>query len=322
MMRKLSLFLLGLLIWGAAYSTPASILQYKVEPTEDQKTEFFRRAREDPELYSYNPLHVGNKWWRSLSSGGYQLIREVVASTEINGNVYYKVIGLLGSGENHWIRNEGDITYAYDEFDLDNNPDTDEIIHENFSSVGSFYVFHFLDDWPYPWICTSDGEHYLSHYYIPTYIRFHEYWAPGWATSHHTRGWARGFGPTYEEWDDQPDNVIASAACEINGIHYGEQVSNADEFIPQSTDIFLTCFPNPFKDTIKITYKIPDRSKYGTLSIYNVKGQLIINTTVNGEGDYEWDCRSNSGKLMPNGVYYCRLITHEKSKLSKLVLIK
>jgi len=49
---------------------------------------------------------------------------------------------------------------------------------------------------------------------------------------------------------------------------------------------------------------------------------LIINTTVNGEGDFEWDCRSNSGKLMPNGVYYCRLITHEKSKLSKLVLIK
>jgi hypothetical protein len=321
MMRKLSLFLLGLLIWGAAYSTPASILQYKVEPTEDQKTEFFRRAREDPELYSYNPLHVGNKWWRSLSSGGYQLIREVVASTEINGNVYYKVIGLLGSGENHWIRNEGDITYAYDEFDLDNNPDTDEIIHENFSSVGSFYVFHFLDDWPYPWICTSDGEHYLSHYYIPTYIRFHEYWAPGWATSHHTRGWARGFGPTYEEWDDQPDNVMSSAACEINGVHYGQPVS-VYEPMPPSIALGLSCFPNPFKDAITISYIIPDRSKTGTLSIFNIKGQLIISIPVNGDGAVKWDGRNESGKLLPSGVYYCSLRTQEGSKLSKLILIK
>lgn len=319
-MRKMFLFVIGLLLWGAAYTTPASILQTQFEPTEEQKEEFFRRAREDPELYSYNPLHVGNKWWRSLSAGGYQLIREVVASTEINGNVYYKVIGLLGSGENHWIRNEGDITYAYDEFDLDNNPDTDEIIHENFSSVGSFYVFHFLDDWPYPWICTCDGEHYLSHYYIPTYIRFHEYWAPGWATSHHTRGWARGVGPTYEEWDDQPDNVIASAACEINGVHYGQPVS-VYEPMPPSIALGLSCFPNPFKDAITISYIIPDRSKTGTLSIYNIKGQLIISIPVNGDGAVKWDGRNESGKLLPSGVYYCSLRTQEGSKLSKLILI-
>ncbi len=319
MMRKQSLFLLGLLFWGAAYSTQASALQNNMKSTEEQKAEVFGNGNKDPELSSYNPLQVGNKWWRSLSGGGHQLVREVVDSTEINGKVYYEVVGLFGSGSNRWIRNEGDTTYAYDEFDYDNNPNTIEIVHEDFSSIGVYYVFHDLRTLTGQWNCISDGEYYLSAYFIPTYIRFHEYSYPDDPNSYEIRGWARGFGITYSE---NTTNSISISACEINGVHYGEQVSNADEFIPQSTDIFLTCFPNPFKDTIKITYKITERSKYGTLSIYNVKGQLIINTTVNGEGDFEWDCRSNSGKLMPNGVYYCRLITHEKSKLSKLVLIK
>ncbi len=62
-MSKMFLFLIGLLLWGAAYATPASILQYKIEPTEEQKSEFFRKAAEDPDLYTYNPLQMGNVWW-------------------------------------------------------------------------------------------------------------------------------------------------------------------------------------------------------------------------------------------------------------------
>jgi hypothetical protein len=319
MRSKMFLSLLGLLLLGVAYSTPASVLQYNMEPAEEQKGAFLGNVNKDPELSSYNPLQVGNKWWRSLTGGGHQLVREVVDSTEINGKIYYEVVGVFGSGSNRWIRNEGDIVYAYDEFDFDNNPNTNEIVHEDFSSIGLYNVFHDLRDRTGPWNCICDGEYYLSAYFIPTYIRFHEYYYPDDPNSDEICGWARGFGITYSETTSY---FISISACEINGVHYGEPVSNVDELIPQSTAIGLSCFPNPFKDTIKITYRIPDKSKYGTLSIYNVKGQLIINTTVNGEGDFEWDCRSKSGKLMPNGVYYCILQTQEESKLSRLVLIK
>jgi hypothetical protein len=186
-MKKLLLFLLGLLFLGAAYSTPSSILQNKIEPTKEQKAEFLGKVNKDPELNSYNPLQVGNKWWRSLSAGEHQLVREVVDSTEINGKVYYEVVGLFGSGNNRWIRNEGDITYAYDEFDYDNNPNTNEIVHEDFSSIGLYYVFHDLVDRPGLWNCISGGEYYLSAYFIPTYIRFHEYDYPNDPNSYEIR---------------------------------------------------------------------------------------------------------------------------------------
>jgi hypothetical protein len=99
-MRKLSLFLLGLLIWGAAYSTPVSIIQYNVEPTEEQKTEFFSKAMRDPELYSYNPMQVGNVWYYvtdwfnpDMPDTPQYVGRTIIDSMYIEGNDLFLVFG-------------------------------------------------------------------------------------------------------------------------------------------------------------------------------------------------------------------------------------
>ena len=323
MMRKLFLFLLGLLLWGAAYSDPASILQYKIEPTEEQKAEFFRKARKDPELYSYNPMHVGNVWWYVTywhnpyepDSQPYKG-REIVDSTFINGNKYYRFNPHYGSLQDFWLRNIGDVTMLWDHHDiyndLDDNPDTDFLINEDFT-----ITTHNPDDPCLLWIWTLYNPYFpfgcylvdtgWIHYYGQiTQYRQHNY-IPLGGDMFYTTIWIRGFGPVYRATDEADVNLYG---CIINGTSYGEIPSSNDDFnIPAIDDILLNVHPNPSQQGFYISYNIPKEYDVSKLTIYNLRGQKVLQEEVRGSGVFHWDGRDTMQNKLASGIYFAKVNT-------------
>ncbi len=84
-------------------------------------------------------------------------------------------------------------------------------------------------------------------------------------------------------------------------------------------------YPNPFNPTTEVTYSVPMKSKI-RLSVYNMMGQKIA-TLFDGEqaaGSYSatWDARDEFGRVMPSGIYFCRMETESMSKTVKMALMK
>lgn len=327
MMRKLSLFLLGLLFWGAAYLTQASALQNNVEPTEEQKAEIFGNVNKDPELFSYNPLQVGNKWWRGTLGGPHYLVREVVDSLLINNHIYYEVTGLLGTGEDFWVRNEGDTTLVYDQYDDDNNPATQDLICEDFSFTGQTSVYHdFTFYYPHhaPWNCLFLDESFLIAFGVPTYLRWHQYYYPEQYNSMTIIGWARGFG-MFQWTNDIPDGAdISIIACKINGILYGDtSVLAEDDTTTPISNIMINCYPNPFQHDTVIKYDLPSEATDGILEILNVKGQTLRRELVRGTGVFSWNGTDKNGLSISSGMYLCKISMNSRlCKTTKLIYLK
>jgi len=90
-------------------------------------------------------------------------------------------------------------------------------------------------------------------------------------------------------------------------------------------DYELKAFPNPFKETVTITYRLPETATL-SIQIYNSQGQLVelIENRQKQPGSHqlEWN-----GKGVPSGIYYCRLngktaSGKEFNNEVKIVLIK
>jgi len=89
------------------------------------------------------------------------------------------------------------------------------------------------------------------------------------------------------------------------------------------------CYPNPFKKSMTISYLVP-QSKNGTshvqLQIYDASGR-IIKTSVDKQMDpgfhtEYWDGTDESGKILPNGIYFYRLRVEKQIKIRKAVLVR
>jgi len=84
-------------------------------------------------------------------------------------------------------------------------------------------------------------------------------------------------------------------------------------------------FPNPVNNTTTFRFSLKDRS-HVSLSIYNVKGQLVqtlLNTELDPHAEHVvvWDGTAN-GKKLANGIYFYKLETNSQSFLKKMILMK
>jgi flagellar hook capping protein FlgD len=85
-------------------------------------------------------------------------------------------------------------------------------------------------------------------------------------------------------------------------------------------------FPNPFNPSTTISFTASDVSSSTTLSIYNVKGELV-KTLVNdvltvGTHSVIWNGMDGNGKSQPSGMYFYRLQNADKSITRKMILMK
>jgi hypothetical protein len=86
----------------------------------------------------------------------------------------------------------------------------------------------------------------------------------------------------------------------------------------------LTAQPNPFRTatTISLNGKV-QCAKGLELKIYDATGRLIRSFTL-GAMPYAlcWDGTDQEGKKLPEGVYFCKLVTDGKTFMEKLVILK
>ncbi|UCG51696.1 MAG: T9SS type A sorting domain-containing protein [Candidatus Latescibacterota bacterium] len=83
--------------------------------------------------------------------------------------------------------------------------------------------------------------------------------------------------------------------------------------------------PNPFNPVTTISFTLP-RKMRATLSIYNVRGQLVTtlmdDTRDAGSHEVIWNGRDARGNPVGSGVYFYRLTTGDRTFTRKMVLLK
>ncbi len=86
-------------------------------------------------------------------------------------------------------------------------------------------------------------------------------------------------------------------------------------------------YPNPFNIKTKISFKL-QQSDYGSLSIFNIQGQLIKNLITNkylyqDKHFINWNGQDNNGKEVQSGVYFYKLqVGNHFVEIKKMVFIR
>lgn len=100
---------------------------------------------------------------------------------------------------------------------------------------------------------------------------------------------------------------------EVNGKQTAILLENND--LPAVTELNGN-FPNPFNPSTMISFSIAEEE--GTLSIYNLKGELLIEKQfLSGDHNYNWNAENYS-----SGKYYYRLKTNNKNLYGQMTLLK
>jgi hypothetical protein len=83
---------------------------------------------------------------------------------------------------------------------------------------------------------------------------------------------------------------------------------------------YLKIFPNPFYDKVNIEYCIGQRAEDIELEIFDATGRLVKNFIL--QAKLEWDGRDNNGKVLPSGIYYCKLNKGTFTETKKIMLVR
>lgn len=119
----------------------------------------------------------------------------------------------------------------------------------------------------------------------------------------------------YDVWENESD-----LSLEVTGI------PGIKEEIPTEITL-LPSFPNPFISNTYLMYELPENEPI-EIRIYNNLGRLIrtitqVETFAGINPPLIWDGNDNQGIPVPNGIYYCRIITPDlKSNVVHIVRIK
>ncbi len=126
-------------------------------------------------------------------------------------------------------------------------------------------------------------------------------------------------GATYYYWleaiDYQSSDFHGPVSVTVEG--------NVPPVLPEITSL-KNAYPNPFKlgdsATIEVAVKAGES---GTLSIYNLNGQLVRSFAVDqGVHNLGWNGRDSRGAVCGSGIYFYKLSTPSCNQTRKLVIIK
>jgi hypothetical protein len=95
----------------------------------------------------------------------------------------------------------------------------------------------------------------------------------------------------------------------------------------------LLCHPNLFRDVTHLKLQVPRAKNQIELKIYNAAGRLVksfpLPTPPHSMADYsllptsiQWNGSDDTGRKLPQGVYFIRLKTENESATKKLIILK
>jgi len=127
----------------------------------------------------------------------------------------------------------------------------------------------------------------------------------------------------YAEFSDGADTVQSNVITFVG----------VDENNAELTCIQLSNYPNPFSNFTTISFFNTKPTKNTKVKIYNIKGQLVkclecgesLSTKAPMYRDYSinWDGTDENGnKQLPNGIYFYKLSTKDKTIVKKMIILK
>ena len=127
------------------------------------------------------------------------------------------------------------------------------------------------------------------------------------------------FGETYYYWLEAVDYQSSD--------FYGPVSVTVEGTVPPAlpaTTMLKNAYPNPFKQGGNATIDVDVKAgESGTVSIYNICGQLVRTFTVKeGIHSLGWDGKDSKGAVCGSGVYFYRLSTPSCNQSKKMVIIK
>lgn len=126
-------------------------------------------------------------------------------------------------------------------------------------------------------------------------------------------------GQTYYYWLEAVDYN----SSEFYGPVSVTVTGNVPPVLPEVTEM-RNAYPNPFKangsTNIEVSLKAGET---GTLTIYNVQGQLVKTVSLT-EGNHmvNWNGRDSRGNACGSGIYFYKLSTQSMNQTKKMVIVK
>ncbi len=126
---------------------------------------------------------------------------------------------------------------------------------------------------------------------------------------------------------DASGRVWVTQAQDSLGIFvYSATILDEDDHLQSVKSIVLNQnYPNPFNPSTTISFNLPER-QHATLSIYNIKGQLVntLRNSVLNKGQHQvvWNGKDSGNNNVGSGVYFYKLQTNTQNLTQKMILIK
>ncbi|MFB3844552.1 MAG: T9SS type A sorting domain-containing protein [Candidatus Cloacimonadaceae bacterium] len=303
-------FLICLLLLSTALCALPPFAYFE-RPTPAQIEQYYLNKAANPELYSYNPLQVGNKWFYSGWSAGpegdvpisYHCGREITADSLINGKMHYYVFSQY-TFEQFWEYNQGDSLMAYTQMWTAPYDYTDQLFWL-FEPGSSFQPY-----WN-GWEITCQ-EYGLVNIFGETVTAVYFF-----ISASNVSIWAERFGPLSHGFDFGQVTLIG---CIIDNVIYGD-VSNPDEPLPSPLTLNLLLYPNPFTDNLNLKAE-QSSFKPVDLSIYNLKGQLIRNWSRQKISELNWNGKDAQGMPVAAGIYIIQASDGSHSVCKKVLKLR
>ncbi len=93
---------------------------------------------------------------------------------------------------------------------------------------------------------------------------------------------------------------------------------------PKSFEL-LPAYPNPFRGTVRIAYKLP-RNEMVVVKVYNLSGKEVITLVeqkqASGLNEIVWNGRDQNGRQVSSGVYFYQWSAGKQKQANKLVLLR
>ena len=123
---------------------------------------------------------------------------------------------------------------------------------------------------------------------------------------------------------DYMNNQLAVAQVNHLGKYALFIAPDAIESLPEEF-YFSGNYPNPFNSSTAIKYAIPSES-YVKVSVFNVQGQrvnvLVDEVQEPGYKSINWNGSSQSGYVLPSGIYFVMIQQSNTTEVKKVMMIK
>jgi len=317
------------------------IVDDNTHSSEDDVYVFVSDSEYLPPTVSLNTSNLSDTYYQGTS------IELVASATDIDGN-----IELIQFFDNNTIIaeiTEGPFQFYWDDISLGSHiikviaTDNDGLSSESNSfgieiieapsciggpSNGD-YTYEFSDDLNNPTLTFIPSQ---SHVGNPTCILYYSISGtpPGYNVSpdspfqiNANEGEMIQFYYTYS-YNGLERNTSANPHTYEVGSCFNGQLKTKDNLTPHEFSLKQN-YPNPFNPVTKIQYELPIETIVNA-NIYNLKGEIVksLLSTVQPAGYKEiiWRGESNSGSIVPAGIYILSLQTEKNYSSKKMILLK